>query len=62
VHCDAARSQQVGERLDRLGYPSGYAKATARLYSRGTWEVHIQRVGTATQTTGYSTIRRIKVY
>ena len=24
---------------------SGYAKATARLYSRGTWEVRIQRVG-----------------
>jgi len=41
---------------------SGYAKATARLYSRGTWEVRMQRVGTTTQATGYSSIRRIKVY
>jgi hypothetical protein len=41
---------------------SGYARATARLYSRGTWEVRIQRVGTTTQATGYSSTRRIKVY
>ena len=40
---------------------SGYAKASARLYSRGTWEVRIQRVGTATQATGYSTTRRITI-
>jgi hypothetical protein len=40
---------------------SGYAKASGRLYARGTWEVRIQRVGTTTQATGYSTIRRIKV-
>ena len=41
---------------------SGYAKATARLYSRGTWEVRVQRVGTTAQATGYSSTRRIKVY
>jgi len=41
---------------------SGYAKASGRLYSRGTWEVRIQRVGTTIQATGYSSIRRAKVY
>jgi len=40
---------------------SGYAKATARLWSRGTWEVRIQRIGTTTQATGYSTVRRTTV-
>jgi hypothetical protein len=41
---------------------SGYAKASGRLYSRGTWEIRIQRVGTTTQAAGYSSIRRVKVY
>ena len=40
---------------------SGYAKASARLYTRGTWEVRIQRVGTTTQTAGYSSTRHIKI-
>jgi hypothetical protein len=40
---------------------SGYAKASARLPSKGTWEVRIQRAGTTAQATGYSTVRRIKV-
>lgn len=40
---------------------SGYAKASGRLYTRGTWEVRIQRVGTTAQATGYSTIRPIKI-
>ena len=40
---------------------SGYAKASARLYSRGTWEVRVQRVGTTTQATGYSSTRRLTI-
>lgn len=40
---------------------TGYGKATARLYSRGTWEVRVQRVGTTTQATGYSSTRRIRI-
>ena len=40
---------------------SGYAKASGRLPSKGTWEVRIQRVGTTTQATGYSTTRRVTV-
>jgi hypothetical protein len=40
---------------------NGYAKASARLLSKGTWEVRIQRAGTTTRATGYSTVRRLKV-
>ncbi len=40
---------------------SGYAKATGRLYSRGTWEVRVQRAGTTTQATGYSSTRRVTI-
>ena len=40
---------------------SGFAKVGFRLYSRGTWEVRVVRVGTATHAAGYSTTRRITV-
>jgi len=40
---------------------NGYAKASGRLLGKGTWEVRVQRVGTTTQSVGYSSIRRIKL-
>jgi len=40
---------------------TSYAKTSARLWSKGTWEVRIQRVGTTLQATGYSTVRRISI-
>jgi hypothetical protein len=40
---------------------TGYAKATARLYTRGTWEVRVLRVATTQRANGYSTIRRVSV-
>lgn len=40
---------------------SGYAKATARLYSRGDWEVRVVRVGTTRQATGYSSVTVVDV-
>lgn len=40
---------------------SGYTRATARLWPKGTWEVRIQRVASTTQAAGYSSVRRIKI-
>ncbi|MGO4598742.1 hypothetical protein [Terrabacter sp. 2RAF25] len=40
---------------------SGYAKAAGRLWSKGTWEVRIQRVASATQAAGYSPVRRVTI-
>ena len=40
---------------------TGYAKPTARLYTRGAWEVRVLRVATTQRATGYSPIRRVSV-
>lgn len=40
---------------------TGYAKPGLRLYTRGTWEVRVVRVGTTLRSTGYSTVKRISV-
>jgi hypothetical protein len=40
---------------------TGYTKPTARLYTRGTWEVRVLRVATTQRANGYSPIRRVSV-
>lgn len=40
---------------------TGYVRPSARLYTRGTWEVRVQRVATTRQAAGYSTVKRLSV-
>lgn len=40
---------------------TGAARPTARLGSRGTWEVRVQRIGTTAVASGYSSVRHVAV-
>lgn len=60
------QARRLGTRTWRtFGYGtvgrSGYARASARLRTRGTWRVRIQRLGTTTQGTAYTVTRGLRI-